>query len=383
MKHRVGFLYNHDAPHQIPHTAPIIAELAKSADVTVLTSSEAQENVVRGLLAPAVQRGIHFVRLKMSPAMRLLRPIGDWAAPFSRIAILRHNANFLASFNALVVPETTTTFLKSRFGLKDLRLIYLPHGAGDRAAGFEAPTKLFDLVLLSGPKVRDRMLAEGLITAENHRIVGYPKFDAIDLTARKTFFGDAKPVVLYNPHFHPYLSSWYGMGLDVIRYFAGQDRFNLIVAPHVMLYRRRIHISREHRLIRWRRDVPRDLPRSPNIHFDFGSPNSIDMSYTLSADIYLGDVSSQIYEWIVKPRPAIFLNSHGAAPAHDPNYSHWSLGQVIDKVRDLPAALAQALPFSAGMRQRQQAAFDYNFSRTGEPAAHRAARAIVEFLDVK
>ena len=91
-----------------------------------------------------------------------------------------------------------------------------------------------------------------------------------------------------------------------MRYFAGQSRFNCIVAPHIMLHQRRIHISPAHKVVKWRNDLPADLLKAPNIHFDFGSPNSVDMTYTLAADIYLGDVSSQIYEWIIKPRPAIF-----------------------------------------------------------------------------
>jgi hypothetical protein len=377
---RVGFLYNHDVPHQIRHTAPIIGELVGLAEVTVLTSSETQEAEVRRLLPAGAAAATRFIRLQMSPLMRLLRPLGDRVAPFSRLAMLKDNLALFAGFDALVVPETTTTFLKSRFGLDWLKLIYLPHGIAAGAPGSSAPTRLFDLVLLPGPLVRDKMVAAGLVTAENSRIVGYPKFDTVDRNARRRFFADDKPVVLYNPHFNPYLSSWYSMGEDVVRHFAGQDRFNLIVAPHVMLARRRIHISLTHRLARWRKDLPRDLLRAPNIVFDFGSPNSIDMTYTLAADIYLGDVSSQIYEWIIRPRPAIFLRAHGDEPAQSRGYLHWPMGQTVDRVADLPAALARALPFDEDMRQLQEKIFAANFSLTAETSARRAAREIARFL---
>ena len=43
------------------------------------------------------------------------------------------------------------------------------------------------------------------------------------------------------------------------------------------------------------------------------------MSY-LSADVYLGDVSSQVYEFIYKPRPCLFLNS---------NEIEWTNDQII------------------------------------------------------
>ena len=49
--------------------------------------------------------------------------------------------------------------------------------------------------------------------------------------------------------------------------------------------------------------MPKQLLRAPNLRFDPGSPASTDMTYTRAADIYLGDVSSQVYEFIAEPRP--------------------------------------------------------------------------------
>src|SRR3546814_13919965 len=60
-----------------------------------------------------------------------------------------------------------------------------------------------------------------------------------------------------------------------------------------------------------------------------GSERSIDMSYTGSADLYLGDVSSQVAEYLYRPRPCVFLNAQGVDWQEDPNYRFWSLGPVI------------------------------------------------------
>ena len=57
------------------------------------------------------------------------------------------------------------------------------------------------------------------------------------------------------------------------------------------------------------------------------------MTYMLAADIYLGDVSSQVYEFLLEPRPCIFLNGHNVPWQDNPYYSHWTLGQVIDDVK--------------------------------------------------
>ena len=46
---------------------------------------------------------------------------------------------------------------------------------------------------------------------------------------------------------------------------------------------------------------------------DLDSHRLNDMTYTNAADIYLGDVSSQVYEFSTQPRPCVFINAHGVA----------------------------------------------------------------------
>ncbi|AOH85208.1 hypothetical protein AWL63_15830 [Sphingomonas panacis] len=376
---RVGFLFNHDAAHQIPHTIAIAAALAaRGVDVEILTSSKEQRGVASAILPAAAN--VCYTMLEVGWTSRLADRMLHHVAPFRRIAILRENLPAFAKLDALVVPETTSTLLKTRFGLKALKLIYLPHGAGDGAAGFQPVTKHFDLVLLSGEKVRDRMLSLGLITEQGHAIVGYPKFDTIDLTARPRFFDNDKPTVLYNPHFNPRLSSWYSLGERVLDWFAAQDALNLIFAPHVMLFKRRLHTSLIHRRSRFRRDIPARFLDHPGILIDTGSQRSIDMSYVKGADIYLGDVSSQIYEWIQRPRPAIFFNTHMPDWRSSMDYSHWSLGEVIGGVGEMPAAIARSLANPRGYQDVQQSAYAATFSHSERPAAERAADAVVEYL---
>ncbi|MCE2574710.1 hypothetical protein [Komagataeibacter sp. FNDCR2] len=377
---KIGFLFNHDCIHQISHTAPIICELvALEQDVTVMTSSAEQEAHVRKTIASCSDR-VRFVHIGIGRLARAINVVARSFLPFQRIANLHENVGLFAGLDALVVPETTSALLKSHFGL-DIKLIYFPHGAGDRSIGFRNVTRFFDLVLLPGAKTRDRMLEKRLIRPEGHAVVGYPKFDTVDFSVRRRFFDNDRPTVLYNPHFDPILSSWWDMGLDVLEWFAGQDDYNLIFAPHVMLFRRKMHVSVEHRRIRLRRMIPERLRNLPHIRIDTGSQYSVDMSYTLAADIYLGDASSQIYEWIYQPRPCILLNSHGADWQGNPNYTHWNMGQVIDRVSALPHALAVAQEQQQFYAQRQKEAFQATFHTVPtQSAASRAAREIVHFL---
>ncbi|CAN0544918.1 unnamed protein product, partial [Ectocarpus sp. 8 AP-2014] len=260
--------------------------------------------------------------------------------PLNRLSSLKRSTELFRHFDALVVPETTTTFLKKNDQSDRPRLIFFPHGAGDRSIGFSPEIRRFDYVLLPGEKTRDRMLDAGVIRRDNHRIVGYPKFEAFAARPPVKLFDNDRPTVLYNPHFDPLLSSWFRFGEQILAYFADQKDYNLIFAPHVMLFKRRLLASVEHRMLRFRQQIDSRYTALDHIHIDTGSSRSVDMTYTSAADIYLGDVSSQIYEFIQQPRPAIFLNSHDAQWQGNANYSHWAFGPVLDDLSGLGAALA-------------------------------------------
>ncbi|GAB0119996.1 hypothetical protein [Acidisoma sp. 7E03] len=376
---KIGFLYNHDSIHQIPHTVPVAASLARrGVAVHVLTSSAAQRETVAALWPAGVP--VLFRDLALPFGSRIADQALRHVAPFKRIAILRSHAASFRAYDALVVPETTTTLLRTRFGVTDLPLIYIPHGAGDGAAGFQAVTRQFDLVLLSGEKVRDRMLNAGLVREGGYAVIGYPKFDLTLGRTAERFFDNDLPTVLYNPHFNPHISSWYPFGRAVLEWFARDPRYNLIFAPHVMLFQRLLHTSLIHRRMGWRGGLPRRLRNHPRIRIDTGSRRSIDMSYVHAADLYLGDASSQIYEWISRPRPAVFFNTDGPERAASPDFRHWALGQVIDGMAALPAALARGLAEPDACAGAQAAAFGETFSVTGTPAGERGAQAILDFL---
>jgi len=380
---RIGFLFNHDELHQVAHIAPIISALQRrvpGASVEVITSSERQADAVRTFLDPALP-GPVFRSIRPHGGARLVEKMLGNIVPLNRLSSLKRNADLFRQFDALVVPETTTTFLKKNGQMGRPKLIFFPHGAGDRSIGFSREISLFDHVLLPGAKTRDRMLVAGVIRPDNHRIVGYPKFEAYGDRPPVRLFDNDRPTVLYNPHFDPLLSSWFRFGEQVLDYFANQTVYNLVVAPHVMLFQRKLLASVEHRLLRFRQRIDPRYARFDHIHIDTGSPRSVDMTYTNAADIYLGDVSSQIYEFIRKPRPAIFLNSHDAQWRGNPNYEHWTFGPVLDDPAGLEAALAAVRPLSEEYRQAQARAFACSFDMENpDPPSQRAAAAIAEFL---
>src|SRR5690606_16836725 len=64
--------------------------------------------------------------------------------------------------------------------------------------------------------------------------------------------------------------------------------------------------------------------------------------YPAIADIYLGDTSSQVIEFIARPRPCVFLNNAGVDWRQREDYGMWSAGEVVDSCGALLPALEQA-----------------------------------------
>ncbi len=384
MTKRVCFLFNHEDVHQVAHTLPVALELAglnADVEVEIAVSTVEQATAVESLIQARPIANTPIVRLlKLSPLMEVATSALSRIVPARRIAMLRHHLDYFQSFDALVVPEFTTTLLRSHWKLTRPLLVCIPHGSGDRSVGFSDELRFFDRVLVAGEKTRGRMLERHPMMADKIKVCGYPKFDAMDLTRKPRLFQDDKPVVIYNPHFDPLLSSWYRFGPQILDYFAGQSRYNFVFAPHVMLFRKLIHGSLEHRRLHIRRKVPQRFYDMPHMLIDTGSARSVDMTYTLAGDIYLGDASSQIYEWIIRPRPAIFLNAHEAKWQDDPNYAHWHLGRVIDDPKQLEAALSLDEGEVAPMLDRQKLACSQTFSFAEISASRRCAEEIRALL---
>jgi CDP-glycerol glycerophosphotransferase (TagB/SpsB family) len=380
----ICFLFNHDQVHQVAHSLPIALALAKRTpgNVTLAVTTPELERHVR-ILAAAAGDKCHVVRLNLqSKLSNGLNTMLGRLVPARKLLIYRENLEFFRRVDILVASEKTSLLLKTRYGLGNLRIVHTRHGAGDRAIGFGRESAAFDLVLVSGPKIARRLVAEAGVAADRIAVVGYPKFDLYSGTSAPSPFADSsKPVVLYAPHPSPRLSSWHRMGEAVLEAFHRSDRYNLIFAPHVMLFARPWTITVDPPAVRRIRKPDRQYREADNIHIDLGSPPSTDMSYTNLADVYIGDVSSQIYEFLHRPRPCLHLNAHGVVWKDDRNYAHWRSGPVIGRGEDILAGVDRAIATHGEYLTAQRELFDDTFSLTEEPSAERAAKAILELVD--
>ena len=381
---RIGFLFNHDQVHQVRHSLPIglaLLDQCSGAEPVFASTNPAITVEIRKIASECGHHRLAVTELSLhSPLSCGLDHLLGGVLPTRKILVYRDNLAFFEGLDALVVSERTSLMLKTRYGMSELPILLADHGAGDRAIGFNKVSARFDHVLAAGPKIRDRLIQDAGVDPARITITGYPKFDVCRDTSKLPFQANGHPTVLYNPHVSPHLSSWYDRGRDVLDFFLRHPEYNLIFAPHVMLFQRSWVVSIDKLRLRRAGSIERKYLDAPNIHVDLGSAASTDMTYTNSADIYLGDVSSQVYEFIRTPRPCIFLNTTGADHLGDPNFAHWAAGPVISGANELSGVLEAAACTHYAYRAAQQELFHYTFDLTHEASSARAARMIMRLV---
>ena len=371
---RIAFLFNAQA-HQILHGITIAERLALDwrVNVDILSAAPGHLALARSLTGAESHCLLRF-DLIGTRALHRSAALMHRAVP-PKLLTLWHARGRLDGYDAIALPERTSTIIR-KFGVVRPRLIHLDHGAGDRAVGFDPRIALFDFALLAGRKHERRMLADRLIRPGAYAITGYAKFEAADRVREGGWrpFADDRPIILYNPHFCAELGSWTRHGAEIVRRIVEDGRFNLIVAPHV-----RLCDDRRRRAAVMQALAP--YAGLANMLVDPGSARSIDMSYTMLADLYLGDVSSQIYEYLRTPRPCLFVDGTRRAWRDDPDYAHWHYGPVIDDIDGLIPAIADAVArhpaYLAAQRQGMADTFDL---QAGGGDSARAAAAIAGFM---
>jgi hypothetical protein len=116
-----------------------------------------------------------------------------------------------------------------------------------------------------------------------------------------------------------------------------------------------------------------------SIFVDLGSPDLFNMRYAQAADLYLGDMSSQLYEFIARPRPVAFINAHGVAWRDNPRYAGWHLGEVAEGAGDVMEIIDRAFANHSSKVLRQEQAVMHAFGEY-RGATARAADILMEYL---
>ena len=364
---RIAVLYGAE-PYQAYHVADIAAALGRdpAVDLTTLTLDSDTDALLRRLGRGEPER------LHIPAWVRLARKARIFGILKQQVLADRVNIARLSQFDAIVTPTTHLALVRDRIA-RSTRFIYVYHGAGARQMSYSPKMRAFDLVLPPGQATVDRLIADGLVAQGRAVAVGSPKIETCRRLSASLppLFDNGRPTVLFNPHSQRQLRSWEKFAGPLIDHAARTGEFNLIVAPHVKLFSRRPRFL-------WRRWERRAVPG--RVLVDLGSEASQDMRYTLAADIYAGDVSSQVYEFLIEPKPCVFLNAHGADWRTSPDYPMWRLGEVADSPERAVELIRTAFDDHPRFGHLQR---DERLNRIGdlEPgSAERAAEVILSFL---
>ena len=276
---------------------------------------------------------------------------------FFRMHLIKRHHRKILSHDIVITTDFCQPLLDYRQGDFPL-IIHTGHGSGDRSYSFSAAQKGYDVVSVPGKKYLDRLLNDVGVSEEKLVISGYPKFDISRKVTKTALFDNSNPVFIYTPHFNTVESSIIPFSTKILDFFLENKQLNLIYTPHCETSLQLIHtfLSDAHR-------------SASNILIDIDpwSEPRTDMTYIMSADAYIGDVSSQVYEFLLHPRPCLFLNAFNADWRDDPSFSCWHLGQVIESPDQFPSAVLKLLDtYSVEDRSRQEAAFEYAFGKVSD-----------------
>jgi len=105
-----------------------------------------------------------------------------------------------------------------------------------------------------------------------------------------------------------------------------------------------------------------------------------DISYLEVADIYVDDVSNQVYECVIRPCSSMFFDAHRPRWSNDRSFAHWHLGDVIKEPTELMAAIHAGAARDGLYRDQQEVMAYASFGDASSGAAVRAADAVTTFL---
>ncbi|MFA4907845.1 MAG: CDP-glycerol glycerophosphotransferase family protein [archaeon] len=369
----IVFLYLNGL-HHLYHTAETVIEFAKlhSKYRTVcVTCCREYSEIMQGLIDANSVTNCEIVEIPLPFRFKYLNfKKKSYPSPCNTTSRV---AKLLWGAKAIVTTSHATVKLCQRFKIECPKIIYQYHGCGDGKYGFSKTMGTFDLLLLPGIYHQQRLIAENVTTIDKTRVVGWPKLDyKIDVNnLKKELFGEDKPIVLYTPHWNPKISSYQQWGEAVLEYFSRQTAYNLIFAPHIQI---------KHWSFKFRYKTNIGSGDKRRIVVDFGSRRSVDSSYVRIADLFLGDVSSLIYEWIaIRPRPCVFLNAQGIDWKGNVNYRHWDYGPVVEDISQLGDKLQKAIKSGDYLDIQRDRITSY-IDKSNEPASRRAAKAIYDYV---
>ena len=375
-KAKIAFIFFEEI-HMLHHFIGIASELVKTNDYDIsIVTYEGEHKYLYSLLKIlGLSKNIVY-QLPTTFYRRITEKITRRNIPSSKY-LFEKNKKKLLSFDALVFSDINQEFLYDLRKDGSPKFIFTHHGAGNGSYPYTSiESTKFDLIFAIGQSAIDSHKKYFNYTNTKFEIIGYSKFDVAKIENKGfSVFKNDNPIILYNPHFKRELSSWYTHGKEILNFFLKNNNYNLIFAPHINLFNKKGFANKN--------EIDDVYYKSENIHVDLGSINSVNMTYTLAADLYIGDVSSQVLEYLIIKRPCIFVNRidlNWATNINTPKF--WKLGEVVANILDLDYLITNRSIWQEKYINTQTKEIEYLFDMDNNLSSSvRGANAIVKLLN--
>jgi hypothetical protein len=359
--------------HQLYHTAVTAMKLSRyldNAEILCLSTTKDQTNVLKKIKSFNPDSTAQIIELPQPFRFKYLN-IKKKKYPYVR-SMVKKAKKILNSADIIVTTSHGTYNMFHHYKIENPSYIYQYHGMGDRKYGFDPRLSKYDIIMVGGEYHYNRLIKEKIGTPEKVKIVGYPKFDFPIETEkiRNELFKNDKPIVLYAPHWQPKLTSYKKFAVQILEFFSKNKNYNLIFAPHILLSHWKVRMGYNTNLKHYETD---------NIIIDFGSDYTTNGTYLKISDIYMGDVSSMVYEFIArKPRPCLFFNAHNVDWKDNVDYRFWNYGPVINHIDELKEKIDIAVSDKHFLELQKENVKKY-IQETDENPSDRAAKVIANF----
>lgn len=354
----------------IPHLYPVlaaVAELAPECRIDVWTSTSTSEALIGGWISDL---NAPLLRMRRAPGFRRIddaEPGRNSALP-AKLPMLARMLPALARTRVVVTAEQTSLWLPALLPLPS-RFVNMLHGAGSMMNRADRRRRVPYKTLVAAERERSALAAFG-VPPDRIAVIGYAKAGFRHRTMARPQFAEDRPIILYTPHWQKHRSSWWRWGPQVLEALLASGRYNVIFAPHQRLSERAPEV----------RSIVARLAGRPDLHCDLDSFAMVDGSYTAAADIYLGDTSSQVVEFLMRPRPCLFLDAQGVDWEGDASYDMWKAGEVVTDIEQLLPSLARAAGQQPRFHDAQLAFASESLGDTSGEVPCRAAREVIACL---
>lgn len=371
MKKHVGFFFLNHSAH-IYHCLSIALELSliSKNKVSIFSSTIRNHNIILEIAEKYFSNHqCEIILLKPSLSYTITRYLKNREFPGFN-AIFKNNIELLKTLDILVSPSDDILGLKRKFNLESKIYVTALHGAGDLGYNFSESLASFDYIFLAGKRLKellDEEKSKAQLSTVQPYIIGYPKAELCTKFKTTPFKSDIT-TIFYAPHFNSYYNSWPNLGQKLVTWISQNESYKLILAPHILMNKKQ------------KKEIAKFCKAIPNIHVDIDSNSKslIDMTYINQSDIFIGDKTSQVYEFMLQPRPCIFFNTTGTdwKTSKDANFEAWHLGQVVDDQHQIDKAIKNAEVIQEKFVDLQRTAISERISQFEEGSALRAARFI-------